>query len=78
MSHYIVHHNVTDVGDLGIVVNDTSVKIHVSNDQISSIAVYWIQVAAVNAIGQGPVRETILCKALQILLTYRLIKIMVF
>ena len=60
VSHYIVHHNVTDIGDQWIVVNETSVNIHVPNDQIEAIAVYLIQVAAVNVIGQGPVRETIL------------------
>ena len=59
MSHY---HNVTSDGDQGITVYDTSVNIHVANDQFEAITVYLIQVAAVNVIGQGPVRETILCK----------------
>ena len=49
--------------DQEIVVNDTIVEIHVLNDQIKVITFYWIQVAAVNVIGQGPVRETILCEA---------------
>ena len=57
MSHFIVRHNVTDIGYQEITVNDTSVKIHVSNNQIKAIAVYWIQVAAVNIIGHGPVSE---------------------
>ena len=62
VSHYIVYHNVTSDGDQGIIVYDTSVTIHVPNDQFETTAVYSMQVAAVNVIGQGPVTETILCK----------------
>ena len=62
MSHYIVYHNVTSDGDQGIIAYDASVNIHVANNQPEAIAVYLIQVAAVNVIGQGPVKETILCK----------------
>ena len=62
MSFYIVYHNVTSDGDQGIIAYDTNVTIHVSNDQFEANAVYWIQVAAVNVIGQGPVKETILCE----------------
>ena len=63
MSHYIVYHNVTgDGGDQGIIAYDTSVTITVSYDQIKAIAVYSTQVAAVNIIGKGPVRGTIISK----------------
>ena len=62
MSHYIVYHNVTSDGDQGIIVYDTMVTINVTNDQIEADAVYSIQVAAVNVIGQGPVSETTLSK----------------
>ena len=58
VSHYIVYHNVTRDGDQGIIAYDTSVTINVTNDQLEANAVYGIQVAAVNVIGQGPVSET--------------------
>ena len=60
LSHYIVYHNVTSDGDQGIIVHDTNVTINVTNDQFKVNAVYSIQVAGVNAIGQGPVSETTL------------------
>ena len=60
MSHYIVYHNVTSDGNQGIIAYDTSVTINVTNDQFEDNAVYSIQVAAVNVIGQGPVSETTL------------------
>ena len=62
MSHYIVYHNVTSDGDQGIIAYDASMTIHVSNDQFEANATYFIQVAAVNLIGQGPVTETTLSK----------------
>ena len=62
VSHYIVYHNVTSDGDQGIMAYDTSVTINVTDDQFEADAVYFIQVAAVNIIGQGPVRETTLSK----------------
>ena len=62
MDYYIVHHNVTSNGDQGIIVYDTNVTINIPNNQFEAIAVYSIQVAAVNVIGQGPVKKTILCK----------------
>ena len=62
MSHYIVYHNVTSDGDQGIIVYDTNVTIPVPEDHLRENAIYAMQVAAVNVIGQGPVRETILCK----------------
>ena len=62
VSHYIVYHNVTIDGDQGITVYDTSVTINVTDDQFEANAVYCIQVAAVNIIGQGPVRKTTLSK----------------
>ena len=52
----------TSDGDEGIIVYDTNVNILVPNDQFEATTVYLIQVAAVNVIGQGPVRETILSK----------------
>ena len=61
MSHYIVYHNVTSDGDQGNIAYDTNVNIIVSNDQFEENAAY-IQVAAVNVIGQGPVTETTLSK----------------
>ena len=60
MSHYIVYHNVTSDGVQGIIAYDTSVTINFSNDQFEPNAIYSIQVAAVNVIGQGPVSETTL------------------
>ena len=60
VSHYIVYHNVTSDGDKGIIAYVTSVTINVTNDQFEANAVYSIQVAAVNIIGQGPVSETTL------------------
>ena len=60
VSHYIVCHNVTSDGDQGIIAYDTSVTINVTNDQFEANALYSIQVAAVNIIGQGPLRETTL------------------
>ena len=62
VSHYIVHHNVTSDGDQGIIVYDTTVTIIVLNNDFGANAVYAIQVAAVNIIGQGPLRETTICK----------------
>ena len=50
----------TSDGDQGIIVYDTSVIINVSNDQFETTAVYSIQVAEANVIGQGPVGETML------------------
>ena len=64
VSHYIVYQNVTSDGDHGIIVYDTKVTIHVSDDQFEASATYSIQVAAVNLIGQGPVTETTLGKCL--------------
>ena len=55
VTHYIVYHNVTSDGDQGIIVYDTSVTINVTNDQFEANAVYSMQVAAVNVIGQGPI-----------------------
>ena len=55
-----MYHNVTSVGDQGIIVYDTNVTIHVSNEHFEANAVYSMQVAAVNLIGQGPVCETTL------------------
>ena len=52
--HYIVYHNVTSDGDQGIIAYGTSVTINI-NDPCEVNAVYSIKVAAVNAIGQGPV-----------------------
>ena len=46
----------TSDGGQGIIVYDTSVIIHVPNDQFEAVTVYLIQVAAVNVIGQGPFR----------------------
>ena len=60
LSHYIVYHNVTSDGGQGIIVHDTSVTVNVTNHQFKANAVYSIQVAAVNVIGQGPVNETTL------------------
>ena len=60
LSHYLVYHNVTSDGDQGIIVYDTSVTIHFTNNQFKANAVYSIKVAAVNVVGQGPLRETIL------------------
>ena len=68
VSHYIVYHNVTSDGEQGIVVYDANVTIHVPNDQLGTNAVYSIQVAAVNVIGQGPLNGAILCKDYLILL----------
>ena len=62
MSHYIVYQNVTSDGDQGIIVYDTNVAIHVSDDQFEANATYSLKVAAVNPIGQGPVAETTLSK----------------
>ena len=61
VSYYIVYHNVTSNGDQGIITYDANVTINVNvtNDQCDANAVYSIQVAAVNVIGQGPVIETI-------------------
>ena len=59
VSYYIVYHNVTSNGDQGIITYDANVTINVTNDQFEANAVYSIQVAAVNVIGQGPVIETI-------------------
>ena len=64
MSHYIVYHNVTSDGDQGIIVYDTSVTIYVPVDQFEVNTVYFIQMAPVNVIGQGPVTESILSKCL--------------
>ena len=58
VSHYIVYHNVTSDGDQRIMTYDTIVTITVTNDQFEANAVYSMQVAAVNVIGQGPVAET--------------------
>ena len=60
--YYIVYHNVTSDGDQGIVAYDANVTIHVPNDLFGTNAVYSIQVAAVNVIGQGSLNEAILCK----------------
>ena len=60
LSHYIVYHNVTSDGDQGVTVHDASVTINVTNDHFQANAVYYIQVVAVNVIGQGPVDETTL------------------
>ena len=60
LSHYIVYHNATSDGGHGIIVYDTSVTINVTNDQFQANAVYYVQVVAVNVIGQGPVNETTL------------------
>ena len=65
-SHYILYHNVTCDGDQGIIVYDTSVTIYVTNNQLNTNAIYFIQVAAVNVIGQGPVNETTLSEFLVI------------
>ena len=62
MSYYIVYHNVTSDGDLGIIAYHTNVNINVCNDQFEENAVKLIQVAAVNVIGQGPLTETTLSK----------------
>ena len=62
VTHYIVYHNVTSDGDQGIIVYDTSVTINVTNDQFEANAVYSMQVAAVNVIGQGRVSETTFSK----------------
>ena len=64
VSYYIVYHNVTSDGDQGIIVYDTNMSISVSNDQIETTAVYAIQVAAVNVIGQGPASEIIFSEGL--------------
>ena len=64
MSQYIVYHNVTSDGDQGIVAYDTNVTISVSGYQLEANAIYSVQVAAVNLIGQGPVTETTLSKYL--------------
>ena len=55
-----MYHNVTSDGDQGIITYNSNVTINVFNDQFESNAVYSIQVAAVNVIGQGPVNETTL------------------
>ena len=68
VSHYIVYHNVTSDGDQGVIVYDTSVDILVPNDQFEATTVYLIQVAAVNTIGQGPVKETILSEVFEFLI----------
>ena len=60
MVHYIVYHNVTGDGDQGIIAYGTSVTINITNVQFVASAVYVIQLAAVNVIGQGPVSETTL------------------
>ena len=60
--HYIIYHNVTSDGDQGIMAYGTSVTIDVTDDKFEADAVYSIQVAAVNIIGQGSFRETTLCK----------------
>ena len=57
MTHYIVYHNVTSDYDQGIIAYDSSVTIHVPNDNFEANAVCSIQVAAVNVIGQGPASE---------------------
>ena len=62
VSHYVVYHNVTSDGDQGITAYDTHLNINVSNDQFEENAVYSIQVAPVNVIGQGPVTKTTLSK----------------
>ena len=62
MSHYVVYHNVTSNGDQGITAYATNVNINVSNNQFEENAVYSIQVAPVNVIGQGPLTETTLSK----------------
>ena len=66
LSHYTVYHNVTCDGDQGIIVYDTSVTIYVTNGQFNTTPIYFIQVAAVNVIGQGPVNETTLSEFLVI------------
>ena len=55
-----MYHNVISDGGQGIIVYGTSVTISVSNNQFKANAVYTMQVAAVNVIGQGPVSETTL------------------
>ena len=62
VSYYIVYHNVTSHGDQGIIALDINVNINVCNDQFEQNAVKFIQVAAVNIIGQGPLTETTLSK----------------
>ena len=59
VSHYLVYHNVTSDGGQGIIIAyDINVTINVANDQFETVAIYSIQVAAMNVIGQGPVSET--------------------
>ena len=59
VSYYIFYHNVTSNGNQGIITYDANVTINVTDDEFEANAVYSIQVAAVNVIGQGPVIETI-------------------
>ena len=67
MSHYILYHNVTSDGDQGIIVYDTSVTIYVNNDEFEASPTYTIQVAAVNVIGQGPLKKNTFSKFFEFL-----------
>ena len=58
-----MYHNVTCDGEQGIIVYDTSVTINVTNHQFNTVDIYSIQVAAVNAIGRGPVGQNTLSES---------------